>query len=125
MEEAEQLTLRFTHDGTFEFDYGEGEKRGRYLLGRYRLDSTATRLTLSVDYFLGQRRLPARYRRGNDFYLEYDLIELNANRLILRDRLTGDRRVFHGLKPEGIDPAERPLPRSAPTVWKLPTDWGG
>jgi hypothetical protein len=121
----DELVLRLTPDGTFEFDYGAEAQRGRYLMGRYRLDTTGRVLTLSVDYFLGKRRIPNRYRRGNDFYLEYDLLHSDPRRLVLRDRLTDELRHFTGRLPEGQDPALRPLPTTSDGGFKLPDKRGG
>lgn len=125
-EEGTERRLLLTADGTFEMDYGAAVGEGRYLLGRYELDSTGREITLSVDYFLGKSRLPGRYRRGQDFYLQYDIITLNDRRLVLLDVLTDELLAFvPGPREADDDPAQRRVPRPSPTKFKLPRGWGG
>ena len=125
-EEGTERRLLLTADGTFELDYGPTTGAGRYLLGRYTTDSTGRELTLSVDYFLGKSRLPGRYRRGQDFYLQYDIITLNEQRLVLLDVLTDELLAFlPGPLDAEDDPAQRHVPQPNPTKFKLPRGWGG
>lgn len=125
-EEGTERRLLLTPDGTFELDYGPDTGEGRYLLGRYAIDSTGRELTLSVDYFLGKSRIPGRYRRGQDFYLQYDIVTLDERRLVLLDVLTDELLAFlpAPLNTED-DPARRRAPRPNPTKFKLPRGWGG
>ena len=119
-------TLKFTPDGTFEQDRGEDVRSGRYLMGRYTLDSTDAVVTLSVDYLLGKRHLPNRYRRKRDFYLDYRIDTLATDTLVLTDLLTGERRRFGALPlSDGDDPARRRIPKPELGELKLPEDWGG
>lgn len=91
----EGYLLRLDRYGSFEEDAGEGGKRAaRYLMGRWEVDSASTSLTLAVDYFLGQKMVPKRYRRGQDFYLEYRIIARDSTTLELEDKLTGKTRSF-------------------------------
>ena len=125
-EEGTERRLLLTPDGTFELDYGPEGGAGRYLMGRYETDSTGRELTLSVDYFLGKSRLPGRYRRGQDFYLKYDIVTLNERRLVLLDVLTDELLAFlPSPLAEDEDPAQRRVPRPNPTKFKLPRGWGG
>ena len=118
---------RFTSDGTFQIDYGEKEeKRGRYLMGRYTVGEDGVILTLSVDYFLGKRRIPSRYRRGQDFYLGYRIGILDDVRLSLTDEITDEERTFIAVDDDDWqDPAERPIPKPAGLKLELPEGWGG
>ena len=124
-EDGTERRLLLTPDGTFEEDYGPGE-RARYLMGRYETDSDSEELTLAVDYFLGKSRIPGRYRQGQDFYLVYRIDSLSADRLVLRDMLTDERRSFSA-EPldQGDDPARRRIKLDEPVKLKLPPGWGG
>ena len=125
-EEGEVRRLLFTPDGTFQLDYGPSEKKARYLMGRYRTDSTGRELILSVDYFLGKSRLHPRYRDGQDFYLVYDIITLNERRLVLLDVATDNLLAFCAAPLTGDDdPAQRQVPKPKVGDWKLPEGWGG
>ncbi|WP_157974489.1 hypothetical protein [Lewinella sp. IMCC34183] len=125
-EDSTAHRLLLTPDGTFQLDYGPAAGQGRYLLGRYALDGDNQEITLSVDYFLGKRRIPGRYRRGQDFYLVYVLQTLTPERLVLRDVLTGEVRSFTAqpLDPED-DPARRRVDPPVDVRIKLPPGWGG
>ncbi|PHL00346.1 hypothetical protein CGL56_04750 [Neolewinella marina] len=118
--------LLLTPDGTFQQDYGADAGAGRYLMGRYRVDEDSRELILSVDYFLGKRRIPARYREGQDFHLPYRIDSLTTDRLVLYDLVTGEVRSFTArpLDPEA-DPARRRIRRPLPTKLELPEGWGG
>ena len=125
-EEGTERRLLFTPDGTFQLDYGSAEGRGRYLLGRYRTGSTGRELILSVDYFLGKSRLHARYREGRDYYLVYDIVTINEERLVLLDVATDDLLAFCAAPLSGDDdPVRRQLPKPKVGDWKLPEGWGG
>ena len=114
--------LRLTPDGTFELDYGPGMARGRYLMGRYTLDEDNDELTLSVDYFLGRKRIHPRYREGQDFYLTYAIDSVSTQALHLYDIRTRETHYYRARPDdEREDPAERPLQKRE---WKLP-DLGG
>ena len=119
------LLLRFTPDGTFEYDYGAGE-RGRYLMGRYTLSADDQEITLGVDYFLGRRRLHPRYRREQDFYLPYAILRISPQELLLQDLVTQEQ-ITYVAAPEAVreDPAERQLPKPKISDLKLPGGWGG
>ncbi|MCP9234847.1 hypothetical protein [Lewinella sp. JB7] len=123
-EEGTGYVLRFTPDGTFEQDYGEDARNGRYLMGRYALDSTQRIVTLSVDYFLGKTRVPVRYRRGQDFYLDYRIEALDSTTLILTDLLTDKIRTFVAIPEDREDPALRRIPKPPVGKLKLPEGWG-
>lgn len=125
-EDGHARTLLLTPDGTFQEDYGPDAGSGRYLMGRYRLDADSREIIFSVDYFLGKRRIPDRYRDGQDFHLVYRLDTLTADRLLLTDVLTGEVRSFTAqpLDPED-DPARRRIRRTLPTKIELPDGWGG
>lgn len=125
-EEATSYRLLLTPDGTFEQDYGADVKSGRYLMGRYALDADEKILTLSVDYFLGKTRIPNRYRRKRDFYLDYRIEALSADTLVLIDLLTDEVRRF-GARPleEKEDPAQRRIPKPKQDQFKLPEGWDG
>jgi hypothetical protein len=118
--------LLLTPDGTFEQDYGADVKSGRYLMGRYALDSTDQTLLLSVDYFLGKTRIPNRYRRKRDFYIDYRIDRLTADTLVLTDLLTDEVRRF-GARPleDKEDPARRRIPKPKQDQFKLPEGWDG
>ena len=125
-EEGAERRLLFTPDGTFQLDYGPSEKKARYLMGRYRTDSTGRELILSVDYFLGKSRLHPRYRDGRDFYLVYNVITLNERRLVLLDLATDDLLAFCAAPLSGADdPVQRQVPKPKVGDWKLPEGWGG
>ncbi|MGB3800645.1 MAG: hypothetical protein WA952_12595 [Lewinella sp.] len=125
-EEGTDRRLLLTPDGTFQLDYGPDEDKARYLMGRYRTDTTAQELTLSVDYFLGKSRLHSRYREGQDFHLVYDIVQINEDQLVLLDTRTDDRLAFCAT-PLGDedDPAKRRIPKPELQDWKLPEGWGG
>lgn len=118
-EEGTEELLRLTADGTFELDYGPGLARGRYLMGRYTIDEDSDELTLSVDYFLGRKRIHPRYRQGQDFYLTYAVDSVSTEVLLLYDVLTRKTHRYRARpNDEREDPAERPLPKQQ--EWKLP-----
>ncbi len=124
-EDGTDRRLLLTPDGTFQQDYGE-EESARYLMGRYETDDDNEEVTLSVDYFLGKSRIPGRYRRGQDYYLTYRIDTLTAERLVLYDLLTDERRYFTAQPLEQEeDPARRRIRLSEPVKLKLPTGWGG
>ncbi len=124
-EDATPYRLLLTPDGTFQQDYGPDQKI-RYLMGRYAIDPDHEELTLSVDYYLGKSRIPARYRREQDFYLVYAIDTLTEERLVLRDLLTDERRRFSATPLEAAeDPALRRVRPGAPGKLKLPPGWGG
>lgn len=111
VEEGIGYELTLTPDGTFQQDYGENVRRGRYLLGRYETDPDHRELTLSVDYFLGRNKLAERYREGRDYHLTYVIDSLTAEKLVLKDVLTRERRRFDGRPADQEDdPARRRLP---------------
>ena len=123
-EEGTEELLRLTPDGTFELDYGPGVRRGRYLMGRYTLDEDSDELTLSVDYFLGRKRISPRYRDGQDFYLTYAIDSVSTEVLYLYDVLTRETHRYRARPDDDReDPATRPLPK--PQEWKLPDLSGG
>ncbi|WP_116105934.1 hypothetical protein [Lewinella sp. IMCC34191] len=125
-EEGTDRRLLLTPDGTFQLDYGPDAAKARYLMGRYRTDSTGRALTLSVDYFLGKSRLHPRYRDGQDFHLVYDIIKVTEHRLVLLDVATDDLQAFLAsplLKED--DPARRRVPKPQIKDWELPEGWGG
>ena len=118
--------LLLTPDGTFQLDYGPDAGDGRYLMGRYRTGEDNRELTLSVDYFLGKRRIPARYRQGQDFHLVYVLENVGPEELVLRDVLTRDTlRFTAGPLEAEDDPARRRIKRQMPGKLELPPGWGG
>jgi len=130
-EEGETYILRLAPHGAFEEDAGENFTRSsQYLMGRWSYaDSTAT-LTLAVDYFMGQNMVASRYRKGQDFYLVYEVTELSDSTMILRDAQTGKHRRFAAReRTDGPDASERRKPK--PTLkpdfgpLKLPKGWGG
>lgn len=87
--------LRLAEFGSFEEDAGENyDRASRYLLGRWETDSTLSRLTLAVDYFLGRKLVHSRYRNGQDYYLDYEVVALTPDTLELRDETTGKVRTF-------------------------------
>lgn len=93
--DKEGYVLRLNTYGPFEEDAGEEYKRKvRYLLGRWEVDSAKTRLTLAVDYFMGEGLVHQRYRNGQDYYLDYQISQLDSTEMILVDELTGDTRSF-------------------------------
>lgn len=131
VEEGQDFVLRLQPHGAFEEDAGERFTRSsRYLLGRWAYVDSTRILTLSVDYFMGKNMVATRYRQGRDFYLAYDVIELNDSVLVLEDRLTGKERLFT-LRPlsTASDASERrkPQPVTVPNLElpKLPKGWGG
>ena len=125
-EEGTDRRLLLTPDGTFQLDYGPAERKARYLMGRYRTDSTGRELILSVDYFLGKSRLHPRYRDGQDFYLVYDIIKVTEHRLVLLDVATDDLLAFCAAPlSTDDDPARRQVPKPKVGDWKLPEGWGG
>ena len=105
------------------FDEAAGaEISGNHLLGRWVLDSTQRTLTLSVDGFLAGSKLSSRYRKGRDYYLPYEIVEVTPYELVLLDLITNKRRSFLAapeVKPE--DHSERRKPKLPPTTeFKLP-----
>ena len=81
-------------------------------MGRWRLDSAATRLTIGIDYFMGKRMVHPRYRRGQDFFLDYDILLLTPGHLQLRDPLTDERRTFEATAVEHYEEAsQRRIPK--------------
>ena len=87
--------LRLDEFGPFEEDAGERYSRhARYLMGQWTVDTALTRLTLAVDYFLGEKMVDRRYREGNDFYLRYQIVSLTPDALELKDEKTGQLRTF-------------------------------
>lgn len=122
--------LILTGIGNFEEDAGPDHERPyRYLMGRWQLDSAAKVLTLSVDAQMGKTGVHSRYKRGRDFYLDYELLVLNTSTLEIRDHLTGEVRTFRAETRETyVEPAMRRIPRPADDgLFKLPggTTWGG
>lgn len=101
--------LRLNQYGSFEEDAGENYRRkSRYLMGQWTIDTQRTHLTLAVDYFMGQRLVHTRYRRGQDFYLDYTIVKRTAAELVLKDELTGKERTFVArAKADALDAAER------------------
>ena len=101
-------TLRFDPYGPFEEDAGDNPNRkSRYLQGQWSVDSTVTTITFAVDYFLGQSSVHRRYRRGQDFYLDYTVVTLTPDALELKDQLTGKTRTFVARPLAGPDAATR------------------
>ncbi len=93
--DREGYILQFNPYGTFAEDAGEQFNRpARRLLGRYELDSAQVTLTLAVDFFMGDQLVHRRYRRGQDFYLDYTIDLLEGDTLALIDQLTGETRTF-------------------------------
>lgn len=107
--ERHGYVLRLNQYGSFEEDAGEAFRRkSRYLMGQWEADSLKTRLTLAVDYFMGQRLVHARYLKGQDFYLDYQIITRTAEELVLKDEITGKMRTFTARsKEDSLDAAER------------------
>lgn len=101
--------LQLNPYGSFEEDAGEQHRRkSRYLMGRWEIDSLKTRLTLAVDYFMGQRLVHPRYRRDQDFYLDYRILKRTTTKLVIEDELTGKTRSFIARSREdALDAAER------------------
>lgn len=127
--EREGYTLTLTDDGNFEEDAGEQHKRPyRYLMGRWKVDSAAQTLTLSVDGQMGKTGVNRRYLKGRDFYLVYHIISLEDGKLVLKDRLTGAKRTFKATeRKEYVEPAMRRIPKPGKKQggFKLPEGWGG
>lgn len=129
--ERNGFILRFDEYGSFEEDAGEDHQRAsRYLLGRWELDSAATRLTFAVDYFLGRKLVHSRYRSGKDFYLDYRIVTLSGDTLELEDELTGKVRTFVAVPiDERPDASERRAKkielgtRKDDGVFKIPDGW--
>lgn len=121
--------LTLTPEGNFEEDAGEDHNRPyRYLLGRWKVDSAANTLTLSVDGQMGKTGVHRRYLKGRDFYLVYRIEVVSNKEMVLHDVLTGERRTFVAtVRKEYVEPAMRRLPKPAtePGVFKLPKGWGG
>lgn len=93
--EREGYVLRLNPYGTFEEDAGpQYDRAAQRLMGRYELDSTSTVLTLAVDFFMGDKLVHRRYRRGQDFYLDYTILVVEPGRLEIEDELTGKTRTF-------------------------------
>jgi len=127
--ERKGYVLTLTDDGNFEEDAGENHNRPyRYLLGRWKIDSAAATLTLSVDGQMGKTGVHRRYLRGRDFYLVYDIVSLEDGELQLKDRLTGAHRTFRATERKAYEePAMRriPKPGKKPGVFEFPKGWGG
>ena len=122
--------LLLTSEGNFNEDAGAaGARKYRNLLGRWHLDSTQSILTLSVDGLMGRGLVHSRYLRGRDYFIEYDVIDINNHELVLKDRATGKRRIMIGVEPDRVeDQAKKRLPQGpAPTTttWTLPDFNGG
>jgi hypothetical protein len=123
--------LVLTDIGNFEEDAGPDHERPyQYLMGRWRLDSATQVFTFSVDGQMGKTGVHSRYKRGRDFYLDYDLLVLNATTLELRDHLTGEHRTFRAeARLNYVEPAIRRIPKPADEGrFKLPGsggNWGG
>jgi len=121
--------LTLTKEGNFEEDAGEAHNRPyRYLMGRWKVDTTARTLTLSVDGQMGKTGVHRRYLKGRDYYLVYTIISHRNGKLELKDKLTGATRTFVATKrKEYVEPAMRriPKPGKKPGVFKLPQGWGG
>lgn len=94
-----------------------------HLLGRWVLDSTQQLLTLSVDGFMSGGKISARYRKGRDFYLPYEILEVTPYELILLDLITDERRSFIAAPEAKIeDHSERRKPKvPKASEFKLPT----
>lgn len=126
-EETSGFRLRLNPYGSFEEDAGAQHHRAaRYLMGRWEADSLLTRLTLAVDYFLGRKMIPDRYRREQDFFMEFRILKLSPEKLLLEDVLTGHQRHFQSVSRTGsLDAAERRAQKirfknPAPLELKLP-----
>ena len=122
--------LLLTPEGNFNEDAGSDDARKyRNLLGRWHLDSTQAILTLSVDGLMGRGLVHSRYLRGRDYFIDYDILELNNHELLLKDRATGKRRIMIGVAPDRVeDQAKKRIPKgSTPTesTWTLPDFNGG
>ncbi len=107
--ERQGFLLRLEPYGPFEEDAGANHQRkSRYLMGQWTLDTAKNTLTLSVDYFMGKSLVPSRYREGRDFYLRYNIIERTAEQLVLQDERSGEERTFRA-RPiaDKLDAAER------------------
>lgn len=107
--EREGYILRLEPYGPFEEDAGDNHQRkSRYLMGQWSLDSTKNTLTLGVDYFMGKSLLSSRYREGRDFYLRYNIVEHSDSSLTLKDTLTAELRTFVATpRNNALDAAER------------------
>lgn len=127
--EREGYVLTLTQEGNFEEDAGEQHNRPyRYLMGRWKVDTAAGTLTLSVDGQMGKTGVNRRYLRGRDFYLVYDIVSFNAEKLVLKDRLTKAIRTFKATdREEYVEPAMRriPKPSKKPVIFEIPKGWGG
>ncbi len=127
--DREGYILTLTKDGNFEEDAGEQHNRPyRYLMGRWKVDSAARTLTLSVDGQMGKTGVHRRYLKGRDFYLVYTIVSLKNGKLELKDRLTGAKRTFEAVERKTyVEPAMRRLPKPGkkPAIFTLPKGWGG
>lgn len=127
--DREGYVLTLTNDGNFEEDAGDNHNRPyRYLLGRWKIDSVAQTLTLSVDGQMGKTGVHRRYLKGRDFYLVYDFISLEDGELKIKDHLTGEVRIFTATeRKEYVEPAMRRIPKPGKPQggFKLPKGWGG
>ncbi len=114
--------VHYTSEGNFEEDAGPGHGRsGRYLMGKWTVDTLSRQLTVGIDYFMGKRMVHPRYRDGQDFYLVYDIVAVTGEELVLRDVLTEELRVFVPTAVEGYQEAsERRKPKPKFGELKLP-----
>ena len=121
--------LLLSKEGNFNEDAGINHKRSyQNLLGRWQLDTAQTRLTLSVDGFMGKGMLSSRYLRGRDYHLTYDIVDVSPNELIIKDIQTGKKRIYIATDPTRLeDQSEKRKPKASmpdTTTWSLP-DFGG
>jgi hypothetical protein len=127
--DREGYVLTLTDDGNFEEDAGEQHNRPyQYLMGRWKVDSAAQTLTLSVDGQMGKTGVNRRYLKGRDFYLVYTIISFGDGKLVLKDHLTGAKRTFEATeRKEYVEPAMRRIPKPGKKQggFKLPAGWGG
>lgn len=122
-QEVDGKLLVLSPEGNFDEAARAGISGESHLLGRWVLDSTQRLLTLSVDGFMSGGKINARYRKGRDFYLPYEIVEVTPYELVLLDLITKKRRSFIAAPDAEIeDHSERrkPVPTEAP-VFKLPT----
>lgn len=120
-EPATGYVLRLSPKGNFDEDRGAG----RYLQGRWEVDSAGTELLLAVDGLLGGRLVHRRYRRDRDFYLEYRILVVNSEELLLEDLLTGEERHFFFRElGDYLNPSERLLRTAPQPKLELPKSGG-
>lgn len=120
--------LYLNAEGNFDEDAGEKFTRSyRHLLGRWYTGDNEKTLTLAVDGLMGKGLVHARYRNGRDFFIEYDIISVSNEELVLRDQKTRKLKTFSAASREDYqEPAVRRIPKSTkPGVFKLPDGWGG